>query len=321
MKLYTIKNKYQTITLLNIGATIHEWYAFSDNTNIVISNEDLNDYSKHENGYLGNTIGRFANRIKDGKFILNNKEYQVNQNFHGNNHGHGGVDGFYKKEFEVLTHSDELIVFRYLSKDLEENYPGNLELFVTYELIDNKLIITYKAKSDQDTIVNITNHSYFNLCNEEETILNHKLYVPADYFLETDEDLIPTGNLIDLTNKNYDLRKNKVLKDVLFNEPDFIKTSGLDHTFVLNENEGIVLNFKNKSLTVKTSYPTAQIFSGNFVLENKLKNRKMVKHYGLAIEPQYEPDAINHKNFSNVVLKKDDTYLETIEYTIDEYNI
>lgn len=318
MQEYIIKNKYHEITLLNYGATIHKWLAFNDKTNIVISNEKLEDYLSPKMGYFGNTIGRYANRINKGKFELNGIEYQLNQNFHGNNHGHGGDDGFYRKKFECLIHQDELVVFKYISKDLEENYPGNLELYVTFELIENKLIITYKATTDKDTIINITNHSYFNLSAEEATILNHSLYVPSKYVLETDDDLIPTGNCIDLTTKNYDLRNKKQLKDILINEKDFIKTTGLDHTFVLEANQDIVLSFKNRKLKIRTTYPTTQIFSGNFILGNKLLNRKFIKHYGLAIEPQYEPDAINHKNFSNVVLKKDETYLETIEYEISE---
>lgn len=318
MQTFTIKNEYQRITLLNYGATIHEWFTFKDNTNIVISNVELEDYLDPAKGYFGNTVGRFANRINSGKFSLNGKEYQLNQNFHGNNHGHGGPNGFFRKKFSVLTHTDELIVFKYVSKHLEENYPGNLELIVTYELEDNKLKVTYKATTDEDTIINITNHSYFNLSDKEETVLNHNLYVGASHVLETDEELIPTGRLIDLTNKNYDLRKNPLLKDVLLNEPDFKYTSGLDHTFVLDKDESIVLSFNNRKLTINTSYPTTQIFSGNFILKNPILNRKMVKHYGLAIEPQFEPDAINHDNFSDVVLRKGETYLETIEYVVSE---
>lgn len=316
MKLYTIKNEYQTIVFLNYGATIYQWFAFEDQTNIVITNKNLIDYLDPANGFFGSTIGRYANRINQGKFILNDKSYTLRPNFHGNNHAHGGNDGFWRKKFDVVTHDETKIVFRYVSKDLEENYPGNLSLDVTYQLIKNKLHLTYEAISDQDTIINITNHTYFNLSNEE-SILNHRLYVSSNRVLETNQDLIPTGKMISLTEKSYDLRNNPLIKDTI-NDPDLFKTQGIDLTYMFEENRNVILSYNNRRLSISTSYPSVQIFTGNIIFPQKFLNRTKVKHYGVAIEPQFEPDAINHPHFSDVVLKKDQKYFHTIEYEINE---
>lgn len=318
MKLIEIENEFQKITLLSLGATIYKWETFSDKRNIVISNENLEDYKVAKNGFLSSTVGRVANRIKDGKFTLNNIDYQLDRNFHGNNHGHGGSNGLFKQEFSVIEHSKEKVVFKYLDKHNENGYPGNLEVLVTYELMGNQMILTYDATTDQDTIVNITNHSYFNLSNED-TILNHNIKVSANSILETDNDLVPTGKINDVENTAFDLRKTVLLKDVIFDKAVKDKTNGLDHPFVFNNDlKEVVLSYGNKRLTIETTYPGLQIYSGNNRLDQPLLNRKFEYHFGIAFEPQYEPDAINHSNFNSIILRKDDKYHEKIIYRIDE---
>lgn len=316
MKLYTIKNEYQTLVFLNYGASIYQWLAFEDRTNIVITNNNLADYLDPANGYFGSTIGRFANRINQGEFILNDHKYNLDPNFHGNNHAHGGNNGFWRKKFDVVSHDETKIVFRHISNHLEENYPGNLTLDVTYQLDQNKLHLTYDAICDQDTIINITNHSYFNL-SKEDSIINHRLYVSSNRILETNQDLIPTGKMVSLEGKSYDLKNSPLIKHTL-NHPDLLKTQGVDLTYMFEEEKKVVLSFNNRRLSISTSYPAVQIFTGNIIFPQEFLDRTKVKHYGVAIEPQFEPDAINHPHFSDVILKKGQKYFHTIEYEITE---
>ncbi|VEU81154.1 aldose epimerase family protein [Haploplasma axanthum] len=319
MKKYVIKNDFQEITLLDVGATIYKWVAFKDKTNIILSNKNLEDYLNPKNGYLSNTIGRYANRIKEGKFTLNNKEYQLNRNFHGNNHGHGGPEGFYMREFEVVDHTDSKITFKYVSKDGEEGYPGNLTVYVSYELIGNKMILTYNAKTDSDTIVNLTNHSYFNLSNQEGDILTHKLVSTIDKVLDTDNDLVPTGLILDVKNTIFDFSNQVELKKVVLDDSLKGKTNGIDHPFLFaKDKHELILSYNNKSLKITTSYPGIQIYSLNSAPNQELLDRKSVKHAGIAFEPQFEPDAINHKNFNSVILKPSEEYNQQITYELNE---
>lgn len=317
MNTYTIENSYQKLTIIPLGAAIYKWEAFSDKRNIVITNKNLKDYADSNKGFLSSTIGRVANRIKDGKFVLNDKTYQLEKNFHGGNHGHGGSRGFFAREFELVEKSVDKLKFKYYSKDLEEGYPGNLILFVTYEINDNNLKITYEASSDKDTIVNITNHSYFNLSNEEN-ILNHEIKVDSNFYLETDNDLIPTGKYLNVENTDFDLRKRKHFKDIIFKENIQKITKGLDHFFMFNKKKNLELKFGNKILKITSSYPGLQIYTCNNYLEQEFLDRKFNYHMGVAFEPQFEPDAINHKNFSNIILRKDEKYLQSITYTLIE---
>lgn len=317
MKKYLIKNEYQEITILNYGATIYKWLAFSDQRNIVVSNENLEDYLDSNNGFLSSTIGRYANRIKDGKFTLNNKEYHLEKNFPGNNHGHGGNNGFHTKKFKVILHEINKIVLKYLSKDLEEGYPGEVELTVTYQLNNQELLLTFEAISNKDTILNITNHAYFNL-SDEENILNHFIKANINKVLETDNYLVPTGKIINTKNTVLDLRNEQSLKEIILSEEVLNKSNGLDHAFLFNEDKFIELKYQNKSLKITTSYPGTQIYTMQNELTQKLLKRKYQKYLAIAFEPQFEPDAINHQNFSNVILKKGDKYHHFIKYILSE---
>ncbi|MDY0278123.1 MAG: aldose epimerase family protein [Acholeplasma sp.] len=318
MREIVIKNKYQEVTLLDVGASLHKWLAYSDKRNIVITNKNVSDYFDKNDGYLSTTVGRVANRIKDGKFNLNGTLYQLNTSFDGVNHCHGGPNGFFKKVFDVVEVSDAKVVFKYVSKDMEEGYPGALTLYVTYELNDNNMTITYDATTDKDTIINITNHTYFNLSNEND-ILNHHLKASVSGFLETDEGLVPTGKVIDVKNTVYDLNNECVLKDIVLLDELQRKSLGLDHAFLFKKDKKeVVLSYQNHSLKIVTSYPGIQIYSGNNPIRQELLNRKYVKHFGIAMEPQYEPNAINIPSFNSMILKKNDNYHETISYTLIE---
>ncbi len=319
MKIIKLENEKQSLTILTLGATIHEWNAFSDRRNIVISNHNLEDYKDPVKGFFNTTIGRVANRIKDGKFILNDKTYLLERNFHGNNHGHGGSTGFFSKEFSVVSQSQTSVVLRYLSSDGESGYPGNFELFVTYELDGEYFKVTYDGTTDKDTIANITNHAHFNL-SLENTVLNHFVTVEADRVLEIDKDLIPSGNYIEVKNTPFDLNQSIQLEKVIKNPLVQHITKGLDHAYILKkEKPQVSLVFEDKHLDIETTYPGVQIYSmNNPVKQVLLGNRQFEFHAGIAFEPQFEPNAINIPHFSSVILRKSDTYHQEIVYRVYE---
>lgn len=316
MKKYIIENEYQKITLLNYGATIYLWEAFSDRRNIVISNLDLKDYTRPKTGFLSNTIGRVANRIKNGIFTLNDKTYNLEINFPGA-HGHGGNDGFFQRKFSVEEHTKTKIVFKHEAKHLESGYPGKVDVLVTYELNNNEMLMTYNAVAYDDTILNLTNHAYFNL-SAENNILNHKIIGDTYKILETDKELNPTGKTLDYQDDIYDLTKEKVLKEVVLSKQALMKADGLDHFFMFNENKEIELIYNNKSLKIETSYPGLQIYTMQNKITQPLLNRKYEKYLGIAFECQFEPDAINQPNFSSIILRKGEKYDQFIKYTIKE---
>lgn len=287
---------------------------------IVLGYETLDDYARNPR-YLGALIGRHANRIGMGKFSLDGVEYQLPQN-NGANHLHGGPNGFDKRVWDA---SDDGIVLRllYLSKDGEENYPGNVTAEVIYKLLENQLSIDYGASTDADTIVNLTNHSYFNL-KGEGTILDHELTLNADSFTPVSNDLIPTGEIRSVEATPMDFRKGKVIGSEISEAYDQLGfTGGYDHNFVLNDYDGTlgsagILYEKStgRELEILTTQPGMQFYSGNF-LDGSLVGKKGIayhKYAGLCLEPQHFPDAPNHSNFPSTVLRPGEEYRQTTAF-------
>ena len=319
MKKITLKNEFQTLTILTTGATIHEWRCFGDQRNIVISNEDLNVYKMINMGYFNQTIGRATNRIKDGKFSLNGKDYQLAKNFSGGNHGHGGPTGFSIREFEIVNVSETKVQLKYVSAHMEEGYPGELTLYVTYELMADKFKITFDATTSEDTIVNITNHAHFNL-SKEDTILNHEVLVTADHTLEYNDYLITTGKYNPVKNTPFDLNTFKKLSDVILKDEVQHMTLGLDHAYLFkNDMRKVHLKYKDKNLVIETSYPGVQIYSMNYPVTQKLLDGRVFEQYtGIAFEPQFEPNGINIPHFNQPILRKGEQYHQEILYHIFE---
>ena len=294
--------------------------AFGD---IVLGYETLDDYVSNPR-YFGALIGRHANRIGMGKFPLNGVEYQLPQN-NGFNHLHGGFKGFDKR---VWIGSDDGLVLRliYLSKDGEESYPGNLSAEVTYKLTENQLSIDYRASTDSDTIVNLTNHSYFNL-KGAGTILDHELTLNADSFTPVSEDLIPTGEIRSVEATPMDFREGKAIGAQIHEPYDQLGfTGGYDHNFVLNDYDGTLRSVgrlyeasTGRVLEILTTQPGMQFYSGNFLDGSLVGKRGTVyhKYTGLCLEPQHFPDAPNHSNFPSTVLRPGEEYKQA---TIFRFN-
>ena len=278
---------------------------------IVLGYETLEEYVRNPR-YVGALIGRHANRIGMGKFSLDGVDYQLPQN-NGTNHLHGGFNGFDKRVWDA---SDDGIVLRltYLSKDGEESYPGNVAAEVTFKLSENQLSLDYRASTDADTIVNLTNHSYFNL-KGEGTILDHELTLNADSFTPVSSALIPTGEIQPVEATPMDFREGKSIGADIGSV-----SGGYDHNFVLNNYDGSLRTVgrlyeasTGRVLEILTTQPGMQFYSGNF-LDGSLVGKKGIvyhKYAGLCLEPQHFPDAPNHSNFPSTVLRTGEEYRQS----------
>ena len=313
---YTLSNAFGfEVSITDYGGAITSLKApdrhgtFGD---IVLGFNTLDEYVNNPR-YFGALIGRHANRIANGKFSLNRVEYQLPKN-NGANHLHGGFKGFDKQVWNGREDGNSLHL-SYFSKDGEENYPGNLEALVDFTLLDNELRLDYHATTDRDTIVNLTNHSYFNL-RGVGTILEHELTLNAESFTPVTEDLIPTGEIRAVAGTPMDFRKGKAIGSDIHH-------GGYDHNFVLNNWDGS-LKFaarlyepvSGRVLEILTTDAGMQFYSGNF-LDGSLTGKNGVvyeKYAGLCLEPQHFPDAPNHPNFPSTVLRPGEAYHQTTVY-------
>lgn len=309
--LYKLENNFISVDIIDLGARINALRI--NGKDIVLGTNNVFDYLA-TNSYMGATIGRVANRIENGTFRLNNKKYTLVKN-DGPNHLHGGDFGFDKQFFEVTEYSETTLKLHYYSKDLEENYPGNLDFFVTYILEDDALSIYYEANSDQDTLFNPTNHTYFNLAGEDSgSLFDNYLEINADFYNEARLDLIPTSKLIEVTNTVFDFRKMKnITKD--FKAEELKSTNGYDHNFILkSSNACLAYSPKTKiKMKLETNLPCLQLYTAGALKLTNGKTRQYDKHSGFCLEPQFMPNAIN-MDVAKPILKANETAKYYIKY-------
>ena len=290
---------------------------------VVLGHDALEGYLNNSR-YFGALIGRYANRIARGRFRLNGAAYSLSQN-NGANHLHGGFKGFDKviwEAGEAAVSDGAALRLSYLSRDREEGYPGNLRVSVTYILTkESELRIEYFAVTDKATIVNLTNHSYFNLAGDG-TVLRHEVMLNSDQFTPVGKELIPTGELRSVTDTPMDFTHFTPIGARINQEYDqLILAGGYDHNFVLREAGGDALTraatvyerTTGRILDVFTKQPGMQFYSGNF-LDGSIVGeggRVFVKHAGCCFEPQHFPDSPNHPSFPSTVLKPGEQYEQT----------
>jgi aldose 1-epimerase len=324
MSLYTLKNSNgATMKVINYGGIITALTA-PDRAgklgDIVLGYDSLEGYLT-SSPYFGALIGRYGNRIAKGKFSLDGKQYSLAVN-NGANHLHGGIKGFDKVMWNIQREDVEdgvAIKLSYLSKDMEEGYPGNLQADVIYNLTDkNELIIAYKATTDKKTIVNLTQHTYFNLSGGSRDILSHELVLNADRFLPVDNTLIPTGELKPVEGTPFDFRKPATIGSRINEKDQQLKFgNGYDHCWVLNPaKDGLTKAAvlydpsSGREVTVYTSEPGIQFYSGNF-LDGTLTGKNKTAYSfrtGLCLETQHFPDSPNQKKFPSVELNPGQVY-------------
>ena len=322
---YLLKNKSgMQISIITYGGIITSWTASDKNgdyKDIVLGYNTLEEYET-ETPYFGALIGRYGNRIAKGRFSLNDTAYTLAVN-NGVNHLHGGLKGFDKEVWQAETMSsatEASLVLKYLSKDMEEGYPGNLATTVTYTLNDNnELGVKYEAITDKTTIVNLTQHSYFNLTADfNQTVLDHELIINADAYIPVDETLIPLGNLSEVSQTPFDFRASKRIGQHIDEEnTQLINGLGYDHCWALNDqDEGMRFAasayepVSGRLLEVFTDEPGIQFYSGNF-LDGSLPSKSggvYEQRTGFCLETQHYPDTPNQKNFPSVVLHPNEKY-------------
>lgn len=293
---------------------------------IVLGFDNLDGYLQQPPPpYFGALIGRYGNRIANGKFSLNGTEYTLAKN-DGENHLHGGARGFDKRVWKAKEASGQSLELSYLSKDGEEGYPGNLSTTVIYTLTDNNEIkIDYAATTDKDTVVNLTNHSYFNLAGQGEgDILSHQVTIYADKFTPVDKGLIPTGELRNVEGTPFDFRSSKAIGERIEANDEQLKLGrGYDHNWVLNrtgsgmEPAAKVIEAKSgRVMEVITTEPGLQFYTGNF-LDGTLHGKAgkvYSRRFAFCMETQHFPDSPNKPAFPSVVLKPGGHYQTTTIY-------
>lgn len=320
--LFILKKNNLTACVTNYGA---RWVSMilpdknGSYIDIITGFDSLNGFLHSTEAYYGAIVGRYANRIAKGKFELNGNIYTLAIN-NPPNHLHGGVIGFHSVVWEVIRAEENYLELKYYSRDMEEGYPGNLSISVIYTLTgDEEMKINFKATSDHTTVVNLTNHAYFNLNGQGSgDIVDHQLTINADYFTPVDETSIPYGILAGVDNTPFDFKKAKRIGADIDSEHIQIKNgSGYDHNFVLNKvNEELTFAAEaigDKSgikLKVFTTEPGLQLYTGNFMAGNNiLKNGLPDKYrYAFCLETQHYPDSPNRSEFPSTVLHQDETY-------------
>ncbi|OWK70169.1 aldose epimerase family protein [Pedobacter sp. AJM] len=329
VSLYTLKNaKGTTVTITNYGGRIVSLLVPNKDdklTDVVLGYDSIGAYRKKGEPFFGALIGRYGNRIGKGKFTLNGEQYTLQLN-DGPNTLHGGTDGFYSKVWDAKQVDGQKLELTYTAKDGEAGYPGKLDIKVLYTLTDdNALQIDYTATTDKATVVNLTNHAYFNLNGEgNKSILDHELTIAADSITPVDSTLIPTGKLLAVTGTAFDFTKAKTIGKSIEESNEQLKFGkGYDHNFALNKHDAKtpVATVKSTSTGIKmevyTTEPGLQFYSGNFLTgaDQDGKGGKSYPHRSaICLETQHFPDAPNHPNFASTELKPGETYKTSTTY-------
>jgi aldose 1-epimerase len=323
--LYTLTNKNgAAVKITNYGGIVTSWTAPDKNGNkssIVLGFDSLSGYLAKP-PYFGALVGRYGNRIANGKFKIGDSSYTLATN-NGKNHLHGGLKGFDKVVWDAaMVDSVPALTLSYSSKDGEEGYPGNLKVTVVYTLSDdNELGIEYSAETDKPTVLNLTNHSYFNLTGSvENSILHHALQINADAYTPVDSTLIPTGLLQPVKGTPFDFTTATAIGARIANVP-----GGYDHNFVLNSKDGslqlaavLLDSMSGRKLEVYTTQPGLQFYTGNF-LDGSIKTsdgKAINKNAALCMETQHFPDSPNQPSFPSTLLKPGEKYHSITKYKL-----
>lgn len=326
IKLYTLKNDSGMIAkVTNYGAIITSIVVpdrDGKSADVVLGYNSVEGYiNAVDRPYFGAVVGRYGNRIAKGSFTLDGVAYTLPVN-NGENSLHGGIIGFDKVVWTVQSADQNAITLTYLAKDMEEGYPGNLNVTVTYTLNeDNELIVDYSATTDKSTPVNITQHTYFNLKGEGEgEILEHELKLNAKRFTPVDKTLIPTGETPSVVGTPFDFTESKAIgKDISDDNEQLTFGGGYDHNWVLHkdgEADELTLAAEvyepssGRTLTVSTTEPGVQFYCGNF-LDGRLtgkSGKKYAHRGGFCLETQHFPDSPNQPNFPSTILQPGETY-------------
>ena len=330
INLYTFTNtKGNQVKVTNYGARVVSWSMHDKSgslVDVVLGYDDAAVYEQDDK-YMGAIVGRCANRIGAAQFTLNGEVYQLDKNDNGKNHLHGGFSGFEKKVWHAELLKD-VLKLTCTSADGEGGYPGNIEVTVNYEFSNNdELKISYEAVADEDTVCNLTNHTYFNLNGfNSGDILSQRMQIFADNYTWSNEESIPDGRIMSVANTPMDLRKLTRIGEHIDDDFDVLNFGhGYDHNWCLNNFDGTLKKAAHVEceesgikLTVYTTLPGIQFYAGNF-LDGKPAGKGgaiLGKRSGFALEAQYYPNAINIPAFHQPILRKGDIYKAQTVYAL-----
>ncbi|QXP62773.1 aldose epimerase family protein [Polaribacter sp. HaHaR_3_91] len=331
IKLFTLKNKNGIVSqITNYGGRVVNLFVPDKNgvfKDVVLGYDSAKDYLEKPDHFFGAIIGRYGNRIANGKFSIDNNEFLLAKN-ESENQLHGGEKGFHVVVWQAKQLSDSTLELTYFSKHLDQGFPGNLEVKVVYTLTDkNELQIEYSAISDAKTVVNLTNHSYFNLSGDfNKSIENHLFQIKASHYLPVNDKMVPLGSLENVMNSPFDFRKLKTLKKVINKEhQQIVLGSGFDHNFVLDDvNAGFVAKVvdekSGRSLEVYTTEPGVQFYSGNHLNNLEGKNDILYqKRAAFCLETQHFPNSPNQTSFPSTLLLPREKYFSRTIYKFSVY--
>lgn len=323
INLYWLENDSIKAAFTNYGGRLVGLWVPNEEgkmTDVVVGMGSVKGFADATEPYFGATIGRVGNRIAKGKFTLKGEEYQITLNNNGNSL-HGGNKGFQYVVWEAEQPDDKTLVLTYRSPDMEEGFPGNLDVKVTYSVTDDQVLkMEYEATTDEATPVNLTNHAFFNLNGEGNgSILEHQVQIYADKFTPVDGGLIPFGELRDVKGTPFDFTKSHSIGERIDAENEQLKNgNGYDHNFVLNEKQAEGMNHaatvtgdqSGITMNIYTEEPGLQFYSGNFMEgKNTFKSGKKDEYRtAFAMETQHFPDAPNQENFPSIILEPGDEY-------------
>lgn len=328
VKLYTLMNGKLKAALTNYGARLVKLQVpnkAGNLTDVILGYDSAAAYKSNASNFYGAIVGRYGNRIGDATFTLQGSKYELEKN-DGKNSLHGGTHGVYNQVWDVANSSDTSITFTYISPDGEAGYPGEVKMQVTYTLSHTGgLVMDYHATTDKETVLNLTNHAYFNLSGAgSATILDHELQIDAEAITEVDDTLIPTGKSIQVGGTPFDFRQAFVIGDRIETEDAQLKIGkGYDHNFELSKASGfrkVASVYAPKTgieMQVLTTEPGLQFYSGNFMKDTDPKGKSGLAYpfrSAFCLETQHYPDAPNHPAFASTVLKPEQTYSTKSEY-------
>lgn len=324
--LLTLRNRAgMQIALTDYGARLVSALVPDKNGNLVdviLGFDTIKKYLNAQECYHGATIGRFANRVQNGKFELDGQEYTLPQN-NGSNCLHGGPEGFHTKVWDRQVSFRKQISFYYVSPDNEAGFPGEAKVSVNYELTDdNEILINYRATADKRTVINLTNHAYFNLNGEGNgDVLNHSVKINSSKFIEINDQQVPTGELQSVIDTPLDFREETRIADQIGKDHNQIQfASGFDHSYInsnaLSQAAASVYSQQTGiELQLYTDYPTLHFYSGNFLSDDQGKSgKKYLRNGGLCFEAQHYLDAPNQAAFPVLVIEPGKEYNFNIKY-------
>ncbi|MCD8020808.1 MAG: galactose mutarotase [Clostridiales bacterium] len=325
-QLYVLKNDTMECRVTDFGTILVNLFVPDKNgtpIDIVLGYNNVIKYEKDTQS-LGCNVGRIANRIRGASFTLNDTVYTLDKN-EGENNLHSGFHPYSKRIWAVENYNDTSITFSLESPDMDQGFPGAIKMHVTYKLSDNRLLITYEGTPDKDTIINMTNHSYFNLNGQGNgDILEHTVLLHASRFTPSDPALIPTGDILPVADTPMDFTRTKAIgRDIHEKYDQLLQGLGYDHNYCIDDYDGttrtavwVDSDQAGIHMEIATNYPGVQMYTANYLKDIPGKDGKIYQPYeAVCFEPQFYPDAINQPAFVSPICKAGDKFSREIQYT------